>query len=251
MASPSGAQDLASRTKLLNEMRVLDFVGKDTKGYRKRGYEDIEPPLGLARHNAGGHVPCAVFRANTSSGTWSFLAAHGNFRPLWTFGFRPTDLSNFFESLPLDIRRLLQAIPKLAQPLPSNKQDDPKPTSPEVTLSDWRMWQSQSWCGFLQLFYDPETGERTDVAFNDLHARLFGMQREELIARFAAHDVPLPFAPHDLLILLIDTVANGYADGERYLRIFGLSGQPVLVCVATKRSYNHAAQLLAVRLDLE
>ena len=160
----------------------------------------------------------------------------------------------------------MQAIPNLAyrggdelrmnhaSPMPCSKLCNPEFKSPDIVENmrcDCGMWQSQRVCAFLQLCYDPDTGERTGVAFNDIQARLFGMQSEELLTRFASHDVPLPFAPQDLLLLLTDTVLNGCADGERFIRIIGSSGLPVLVCVSTNRSYNHAAQLIAVSLDPE
>jgi hypothetical protein len=180
---------------------------------------------------------------------WSFPAI----RQFWTFGYRSTDVSYFFDALPSDISRLLHAVLKLGQDaktMPRIKLSDSKAASPEVAnnmRSECNMWQSQSWCGFLQLFYDPDTGERTGVAFNEVQARLFGMQCDELLARFIAHDLPLPFAPQDLLLLLTDAVANEHSDGERYFRTIQPSRLPALVCVSTKRSYNHAAQLIAVR----
>jgi hypothetical protein len=244
MTENTGAQDSA---KVSNEVHVLGCLVDGTFRYRKRGYEEIDRRFELAHHESGGFVPHAQC-CSPASNTWSFLA----FRPLWTFGYRPNDVSTFFEALPSDIRQLLKTIPKLTKdaisvPFHSLSDAEPSPEATDSMRSECLMWQSQSWCGFLQLFYDPDTGERTGVALNDEQARLFGMRREELLARFAAYDVPLLFVQQDLLLLFTDAVANGYADGEHFLRIIGPTGQPALVRVATKRSYNHAAQLIAVR----
>jgi hypothetical protein len=167
-------------------------------------------------------------------------------------------VSKFFEALPSGIIPILQMVLNLDQEariLPHIDLGVPKHISPEIAQnvrSECCMWQSQNRCGFLQLFFDPSSGERTGVVFNDLQARLLGMCCDELRTRFELQDVPLPFALQDLLLLLTDDIANGHNEGERFVRcIAGPSKLPVLVCISIRRSYNHAAQLIAVQCDPE
>jgi hypothetical protein len=110
------------------------------------------------------------------------------------------------------------------------------------------MWQLQNECGFLQLTYDPTTGERIHVALNDLHAHLLGMHRDELALRFAEHAEPLPVLPQDLLFLIADDALTGFADGPRHYRsILYDTRLPTLVCVSTQRRHDAAGRLVAVR----
>ena len=111
------------------------------------------------------------------------------------------------------------------------------------------MWQLQNECGFLQLTYDPITGERIHVALNDLQADMLGMHRDDLVSRFAAHDEPLRIPTQDLLLLIADDVLRGFTDGPRHYRTFLFKAStPALVCVSTQRRHDAAGRLVAVRV---
>jgi hypothetical protein len=110
------------------------------------------------------------------------------------------------------------------------------------------MWQLQNKCGYLQLTYDPSTGERIHVALNDLQSDMLGMHRDELTSRFAAHDEPLCIPLQDLLLLIADDALRGFADGPRHYRTFlHKTRTPALVCVSTERNHDAAGRLVTVR----
>ncbi len=123
------------------------------------------------------------------------------------------------------------------------------PESNHALAAELEMWQWQDEIGFLQLTYDPSTGERIHVVVNDLQAQMLGMPRHELLARFAAHDEPLRILPQDLLLLIADDALRGFADGPRHYRTFLSEARvPSLVCVSTLRSHDAAGRLLSVCL---
>ena len=118
----------------------------------------------------------------------------------------------------------------------------------QALAAELDMWQQQNDCGFLQLTYDPCTGERIHVALNDLQAHLLGMHRDELVLRFADHDEPLCVPPQDLLFLITSDALGGFADGNRHYRTFLSPARvPALVCESTQRSHDAAGRLIAVR----
>jgi hypothetical protein len=187
----------------------------------------------------------------------NYAKQHAGVRCFWTFGFSSSDLLEFISTVPLDMICSFMTVVELSTNLVSEVSFrslcQPEVMSQEVLNSlilERNMWEAQNECGFLQMAYDPDTGERVGVALNDLQAQFLGMHREELLARLAAHDAPLFAPPQDILLLLADAAMRGFDDGTRYFRVVAPRGRlqtPVLVCVSTRSRYNHAGQLLTVR----
>ncbi len=83
----------------------------------------------------------------------------------------------------------------------------PLPPTASAATDDTRHWgcsaaeEAAMWekteVGLVLLDYDPATQRRLGVAANSAAAKLWGLHREELLARFAAHDVPTMFTDLD------------------------------------------------------
>ncbi len=177
-----------------------------------------------------------------------------------TLGRRSISVQSFFTAVQPQFFGLLETILELSHMTrwsPAFLLDKIAPSAQRTSESnhaiaaELEMWQLQNEIGFLQLTYDPSTGERIHVVINDLHAQMLGMHRDELLARFAAHDEPLRVPAQDLLLLIADDALRGFADGPRHYRTF-LSDAcvPSLVCVSTLRSHDATGRLLSVRLRL-
>jgi hypothetical protein len=172
-----------------------------------------------------------------------------------TLGHRSSTVQSFFTAVHPQIFVLLETTLELS-PLKRWSPDYTSNTSDYFTSevnhaleTEREMWQLQNECGFLQLTFDPRTGERIHVALNDRQAQLLGLPPDDLISRFTAYDEPLLFSPPDLLLLIANDALRGFADGLRHIRAFlSETRLPALVCVLTLRSHDAAGRLLAVRV---
>jgi hypothetical protein len=194
-----------------------------------------------------------------AASTWSSKRNEGPQLPvdcIWTFGYRSLDVLNLLATIPSSIGGLLRTVNSLSQDPWPNTAKSPDCFSPEVAEAlrmQRQMWYSQNEYGFLELSYDPATGDRSAVALNALQARIFGMSREEFKARFAAHSLPLFIPPQDLLLLLTDRARRALdhcCDSTRYHRCFTSESpprMPIIVRITTRRSYDSLGKLTSVR----
>ena len=106
-------------------------------------------------------------------------------------------------------------------------------------------------CAFMSLRFDPKTQIRQRVWANSMQAGISGIHREELLARFANHDLTFGMSDIEFLCLCIDDLLNGMADrAERFYRqIFVCSNgavRAVLLHGSRARTYNSVGQLVQV-----
>ena len=114
---------------------------------------------------------------------------------------------------------------------------------------DKAMWESQSECGFVQIDFNPETGEQTGVAVNALQSSIWNMSSKDLLEMITNFDMPLMSPKSDLLFLLVDEICNEFRDKERFYRIFTSPDQPrsaILVHHSTTRRFNAVGQCYMV-----
>ena len=71
-------------------------------------------------------------------------------------------------------------------------------------LADAEKWENDEVNGFLQVSYDPDTNQRTNIAMNPRYAHLYGYHKEEMLARFANHDLEVQRTDIDWLALWLD-----------------------------------------------
>jgi hypothetical protein len=172
---------------------------------------------------------------------------------MWTFGCRLSGALNHLGTIPASIGCLLKTVNALSQDQWPATLNLPRFISPEVAQAlnlEKKMWRSQNEYGFLEICYDPVTGDQTGVTLNTLQARLFGMHSDEFEARFAAHDLPLLVPLQDLLVLLADRAVNFFSDYTQYHRCFTSETpprSPAIVQISTRKRYNSTARLVSVR----
>jgi hypothetical protein len=88
-------------------------------------------------------------------------------------------------------------------------------------VSDAELMEGERECAFISVAYDEATNERQVVASNERMAEMAGIRREELLARFADHEVELPFLEADWLayfLLDLEFVTSGETRTQLYLR---------------------------------
>jgi hypothetical protein len=71
-------------------------------------------------------------------------------------------------------------------------------------LAEAEMWEREEDYGFLQIVFDPNTQERRSLFMNTRFAALWGLHREEMLARFANFDVEIPRPELDSLRIFLD-----------------------------------------------
>jgi hypothetical protein len=100
---------------------------------------------------------------------------------------------------------------------------DPEPNEAAQCI-ETTMWQEQNLCGFLSITTDSSTQRRKNVVVNAWLSNVWGMHVEELLARFASHDLHLHFPALDMLYHMADELVNTHQDRVRYHRLAGLPG---------------------------
>jgi hypothetical protein len=100
-------------------------------------------------------------------------------------------------------------------------------------------WDSQDHQGFLQISFDARTSQRKHVMINSRFAQLHGCHKEELLSRFASHEVDFHRTDLDLLIMGLQNFlvsAEAHPSHSRHL-LFSL--QPFLVrCFQPLHPFN-------------
>jgi PAS domain-containing protein len=196
---------------------------------------------------------------------WAYVPA----RRYWTFGYQTKALARIFNAIPPRLSRSIEKMMEVLQqkynaarggdeaPPPSSPLSmapysdggHPPPSAPVgIAAREEEMWQEEIDCGFIRLRVDPRTQHRRHVSANARAAALAGMHREELLARFAHHDVPLPFSDLDFLRFFVF-----FLRGEPttcYCRfILGSPAAPrgVLVRYDTHSVYDSCGRVVEVR----
>jgi PAS domain-containing protein len=111
-------------------------------------------------------------------------------------------------------------------------------------------WEEDSTHAFILATFEPATMRRTAISANPRAAALLGMHREELLARYAQHDVPLALPPLDALRHLLHALRHGAFDpaSMRYHRMLVDGGRGVaLVCTQTVRIFDDRRRICQVR----
>ena len=184
-------------------------------------------------------------------------------RKYWTRGYQAEPILEIFQALPMELRSImseaLSAVERCAEaehgiPLPPN-------SSPPVLAmygstggggmdgaAAERRWDDDTEHGFIRVRLDPTTQDCVAVAANHRAAALFGMQRGELLSRFAAHDAPLGLAPLDAVRAFLHglCVARDHCV-TRYCRmLLGPGRGAALVCVTSARIFDGHGRLCQV-----
>jgi hypothetical protein len=184
---------------------------------------------------------------------WNF--AH--LRELWSFGFRLSDISNFFDSIPSTLAPVLKTALNFLEDISERRVSELKkvcfgPLVCEVDIDECesRMWESTQECGCIQLFFDRQTRIRRDVFFNSRHSSIyFSLNASELFHRTTYFDVPFFCPEFDLLCLLVDDILHEFEDRIRCFRVTNFvdpSQNAVLVCCSVTRRFNGMGELAMV-----
>ena len=111
------------------------------------------------------------------------------------------------------------------------------------------LWE-QAEVGLVRVDYDPATQRRLRVSANSTAAKLWGMHREELLARFARHDVPTVFTDLDAVRhFAAEMMAPLESQRVMYLRMcFGgrEARRGLLVAFCKDKVFNAHGQLCQV-----
>jgi hypothetical protein len=146
-------------------------------------------------------------------------------------GYRVGFLENFFSSFSIsDCSELVKAISEVTSSYASiGRLADAPPLQVDDPTALLNI--SESEClrdmdvetALIFTRHDPDSGCRTVLA-NSSHAAMFGLHREEFLARASGCDLALPFSERDsLVILLHQAVADALRIppvGEMYMRVF-------------------------------
>jgi hypothetical protein len=134
----------------------------------------------------------------------------------------------------------------------------PTSMSPPVYLNGTEdLWGMPTDLGFVSMVFDPSSMRRSEIIVNAHLAGLFGMHREEYLARAAARDLPVPLTELDgLLVLLFMAVREfvpGAARDEVFFRMRGGRGvgqHGFLVSLRTTVVLDAAGRVGEVRTEI-
>ena len=183
---------------------------------------------------------------------WAYTPA----RRFWSFGYQTKPLARIFDSVPPRLSTAIECAMGAMQAMYSvatldttnaitagNGAIRSAPESTAVSLSgiaesEDAMWEAQADIGFVRVLFDPHTQHRQHVAANAALAKVAGMHREELLARFAAHEVPLPWTDLDFLRFFVLLLRRG------------LRAESLTVCGRMVFGSGPAARAVLIRHDM-
>ena len=143
-------------------------------------------------------------------------------RRLWSFGFRPERITDIFNAIPHHLARMLASFLSSVEAVARGSMKDITVASQAVacfeTITDggndgidWgtcpanhaanasadpqileELWEEETELGLMQVDLEPITQRRLRVMVNTRAASLWGLHREEMLARIALHEAPLP-----------------------------------------------------------
>jgi hypothetical protein len=192
---------------------------------------------------------------------WSFLTG----RRIWAFGFNAKEIALFLNSIPGPVcnafASLLSEHEILLQQRTSQHQwlqqtcgvDILSHPNTQSKGLDAALWQYQNACGYLGVFFDPSTQTRNEVTLNSSFSTVTGVHTEELLARFANHDLEMFCPPLDFLFFCANDTIFGLESRDRYIRYMPRAGDGVrrttLVCNSTKRLFDAAGRIKQVKIN--
>jgi hypothetical protein len=106
------------------------------------------------------------------------------------------------------------------------------------------MWLSEMNCGYLRIVLDPVTQHRIHVTANGQLASMLGMHREEMLSRFAYHEVAVAFSDLDFLrffVFFLRDLPSGAEPTTCLMRLIlgaGPTARAVLVRYDTRIMYD-------------
>ena len=174
---------------------------------------------------------------------------------LWSIGYSQHLLVDWFASFPPELVRAFKAIlAELQDNMVSRFSYLTSVESMRSTVGGESVsseldgkWDDFSSCAFLGLRFDPKTQTRLKVSANVLQSEINCIHREELLARFANHDLTFGMSQIEFLCLVVDELLNSTADhSEKYYRqIFVVNGtvSAVLLHGSKTRTFNSIGQL--------
>jgi hypothetical protein len=130
--------------------------------------------------------------------------------------------------------------------------DSRRATALASLVSDAELMESEREWAYISVAYDEVMNERQVVGSNERMAEIAGMRREELLARFADHEMELPFLEADWLayfLLDLEFVTSGETRTQLYLRSAigrGL-GRAALLRTVKQRHFNGWGRVTRVR----
>jgi hypothetical protein len=196
-----------------------------------------------------------------------------NFMPIqrvWSFGYKQIQLMDWFNSIPSELNSTLRSILvvshqilhvrisrfKALQNLIQVREEHPRKHLLFDSDINCIPWEEDGTCAYLHISYDADTQEKRDVKFNSDHAKMMGMQNEELYIRFKNFDLELPSPDLDFLYLLVDEIFSmSDQRSERYFRMYtsggdGTARSAVLVHCLTTKTFNSVGQVTEVRSSI-
>jgi hypothetical protein len=122
---------------------------------------------------------------------------HHVVRRFWTIGYQVQPIVDMFNELPAGLQTALGEAMAAAQRF-ANTCKFAVPSCPDENNNmDVVEWEEDSTHAFIVATFHPLNQRRTAISANSRAAALLGMHREELLARYAQHDVPLALPPLD------------------------------------------------------
>jgi hypothetical protein len=189
---------------------------------------------------------------------WSFLTA----RRFWVFGFKSKEIALFLNSIPLHVSNSLASLLNEQEIQLMQRATQHKwlqQTCGDSILShansqysglDTSLWEQPNSCGYLSLSIDPPTQNRKEVAVNSNFPIVSGLHNEELLARFANHDLDMFCPPLDFIFFCANDSIHGLDSRDRYFRFFSNAGGSVkrttLVCNSIKRLFDSTGRIRQV-----
>lgn len=136
---------------------------------------------------------------------------------MWTYGYKASELERIFNSIPSELASHMQkaflALQTMyrMQALNSRRQLECGECLHRLDESDTickipEELEASRVYGVLQFSYDPKTNTRKQVAMNARYAELHGYHHEELLSRFANHDLYMQPTAIDSAVLLLDSL---------------------------------------------
>jgi hypothetical protein len=169
-------------------------------------------------------------------------------RRLWTFGYQASTISSIFDALPSHFLHQIESALAAFEAIPKSRgfiNTNLNTVDHDENCND-NIVENNSTCKAWELVmnFDPDTQVRRGCCSSICVAQLLGMHREELLARLAQHDLPLPFIETDGLRLFMHSLCQIFAAPspgrklDRYVRIRGAGGRGVLICWQTRFSFG-------------
>ena len=168
----------------------------------------------------------------------------------WTVGYKAEPIISLFRALPHRLKLYMAHAVKFSG-------SDPSSSDCAERMEGTKMWEGEAVQGFICARFDPTSQACLHVTANERFAAMMGMHREELLARFARHDAPLPAPPLDCLRALLHGLAAPRAPYRtRYYRLVPPppgdgrpAAPPALVCATAVRVYDRSNRIVAVRRE--